>query len=184
MLILAPDLARDMRGLLERAYPREGCGLLIGRWMARSAAAVSVDPADPAVTRILEIAAIHPARNFHSENPFHRYVAPREDYEAAEACALALRATDPELSASPLEVVGVYHGHPDSPAVPSSIDADFAFPGWVYVIVELRGGRAVETAAWLRGDSCMGPDWIRLEIAEPGPLPPDSEELSSDARSR
>ena len=48
-----------------------------------------------------------------------------------------------------LEVIGAYHSHPDLPPVPSPVDAQEAFGGFAYVIVEVRKGRAAEMRSWL-----------------------------------
>lgn len=45
-------------------------------------------------------------------------------------------------------VVGVYHSHVGIPAEPSHLDLDRAWPEYVYVIVEVRGSRAVGARAF------------------------------------
>ena len=39
-----------------------------------------------------------------------------------------------------LEVVGFYHSHPDSPAVPSQYDLEHAWPTYSYIIVSTTRG--------------------------------------------
>ena len=42
----------------------------------------------------------------------------------------------------PLEIVGVYHSHPNAPARPSASDlAEAHYPDWLFAIVSLAGGR-------------------------------------------
>jgi proteasome lid subunit RPN8/RPN11 len=44
--------------------------------------------------------------------------------------------------APPLEIVGVYHSHPNGPARPSAADrAEAHYPDWVFAIVSLERGR-------------------------------------------
>ena len=44
--------------------------------------------------------------------------------------------------APPLEIVGVYHSHPNAPARPSASDvAEANYPDWVFAIVSLNGSR-------------------------------------------
>ena len=44
--------------------------------------------------------------------------------------------------APPLEIVGVYHSHPNGPARPSASDlAEAHYPDWVFAIVSLERGR-------------------------------------------
>ena len=52
-----------------------------------------------------------------------------------------------------VDIVGIYHSHPDHPAVPSAIDLDQAtFPGYTYLIVSVRAGEPAEMAAWTLAD--------------------------------
>jgi proteasome lid subunit RPN8/RPN11 len=42
----------------------------------------------------------------------------------------------------PIEIVGVYHSHPNAPARPSVSDlAEAHYPDWMFAIVSLEGGR-------------------------------------------
>lgn len=44
--------------------------------------------------------------------------------------------------APPLEIVGVYHSHPQADAHPSASDmAEAHYPGWVFAIVSLKSSR-------------------------------------------
>jgi len=47
-----------------------------------------------------------------------------------------------------LDVIGYYHSHPDDEAVPSQFDLDHAFPVWSYIIVSVRGKKAVDWNSW------------------------------------
>lgn len=47
-----------------------------------------------------------------------------------------------------LDVVGYYHSHPDSPAVPSQYDLDHALPVWSYVIASVIGGKVLDIQSW------------------------------------
>src|SRR5918996_1517486 len=47
-----------------------------------------------------------------------------------------------------LEVVGFYHSHPDSPAVPSKYDLDHAWPTYSYIIVSTGEGQSSDLFSW------------------------------------
>jgi len=47
-----------------------------------------------------------------------------------------------------LDVIGYYHSHPESPAVPSQYDLDHALPVWSYVIASVIGGKVVDILSW------------------------------------
>lgn len=47
-----------------------------------------------------------------------------------------------------LEVIGVWHSHPDGEAVPSETDRRAAWPEWLYLIVGSPGDAQAEIRAW------------------------------------
>jgi proteasome lid subunit RPN8/RPN11 len=47
-----------------------------------------------------------------------------------------------------LEIIGVYHSHPDHPAQPSPYDLDHAWPFFSFVIVSVRNGTAEDLRSW------------------------------------
>ena len=52
-----------------------------------------------------------------------------------------------------LDVVGLYHTHPDHPPRPSPTDeSQPMLSGWINVIVAVHGGKFKEAKAWLRDD--------------------------------
>lgn len=75
-----------------------------------------------------DIRAFHEARNS-AASPRTRYTINPEDHFAAIRAARA----------AGLEVVGAYHSHPVSDAVPSATDRAEAFPHFLFVIVSLMG---------------------------------------------
>lgn len=103
-------------------YPVECCGLMLGR---------------PEEGRA-EVQAVRQARNLNTERAEDRYELDPEDFLAA----------DREARAGGLEIVGVWHTHPDHPAIPSETDRAAAWPGWSYVILEVAGGRVAALRSW------------------------------------
>jgi proteasome lid subunit RPN8/RPN11 len=51
------------------------------------------------------------------------------------------------------EIIGSYHSHINSPAIPSLHDVDFARPGHTLLIISLMNAQPKEVTAWLRRDS-------------------------------
>lgn len=104
-----------------RDQPREGCGLLVGRGR--------------------EVIAAVPSRNL-AESPVRFELDPRLHIDTRRL----LRQMTPAL-----EIVGVYHSHPDGPPRPSPSDiAEAAYDDWAYVIVGLDGRRATLAAYRIR----------------------------------
>jgi len=73
-----------------------------------------------------------------------------------------------EASASGLDIIGVYHSHPDHPARPSEFDRDNAVPWYSYVILSVAGGVPAELTSWrLREDrSGFGAETIETMRSE------------------
>ena len=77
-----------------------------------------------------------PARNI-ADEPVRRYLIDPVDHLAA------IR----DARRRSLEVIGAYHSHPRSPAVPSATDAEAAFGGFLFLIVGLAA-EAPDLRAW------------------------------------
>jgi proteasome lid subunit RPN8/RPN11 len=151
---LAPDagvgealrLALGVQGAIDGAarshYPHEACGLLIGR--------VAQGNGEP--TRVEHAA---PARNLAVDRLADRYLLDPDDFRAADEAARR----------DGLDVVGIWHSHPDRPARPSSTDLQAAWPGYSYLIVSVGASGVRERRAWrLRHD-----DFIEQHIIEEHP---------------
>lgn len=119
-------LPADLRGRLAEqalaAYPREACGLLIGTRAGERA----------------EVRCVHAARNREVLRAGERFDLDPADHLAAEERARALG----------LAVVGVWHSHPDRPALPSARDRSQAWHAWSYVIVSVTPRGAGELRSW------------------------------------
>lgn len=118
-LVLPPHLRGELERHAQRGAPAEVCGLLLG--------------APGRVERVV------PARNRCAGRRSDRYELHPEDHLAAEL----------EARAAGLEVLGVYHSHPQDPATPSQADQQGAHPGSLHVIVSLAGDGV---RAWRLGE--------------------------------
>ena len=117
--ILAQIYAHD-----QRAYPEEGAGFLIGSSNGEGKHVKAVLP----VTNSREDAARH-----------NRYLLTSQDYLQGEL----------EAARRGLEVLGVFHSHPDHPDRPSDFDREWALPWFSYVITSVQNGKAVASRSWL-----------------------------------
>jgi proteasome lid subunit RPN8/RPN11 len=52
-----------------------------------------------------------------------------------------------------LSVVGIYHSHPDSPAIPSECDRQYAWVQYSYIIVAVEQGQAKDLKNWTLDDT-------------------------------
>jgi proteasome lid subunit RPN8/RPN11 len=125
-------------------YPHEACGLLVGR---ATRAATVVERSEP-------------ARNLAVDRLADRYLLDPDDFYAADQAARR----------DGLDIVGVWHTHPDHPAQPSPTDLEAAWPGLSYLIVSVAAPGVVERRAWrLDGDK-----FIEQEIEDNGAIGPSS----------
>lgn len=106
----------------EATYPEECCGFLLGIAGEEN-----------------HVTALHQVPNRQEDQRTHRYTITPADYRNADQAA---RATG-------LDIVGMYHSHPDHPAQPSETDlAEATFPGYTYVIASVMEGAATDLTAW------------------------------------
>ena len=121
-----PDSWKQLQQLSEAAYPFEGCGLLLGPFAA-----------DKVVTKI---AALKNILRGEGRGRFDFSFSPQEFMGAQ-------RAAEKEN----LDVVGIFHTHPDHPPKPSPTDAaQPMLAGWINVIASVHGGKFKEAKAWWR----------------------------------
>lgn len=112
----------------EDEYPRECCGLLIGRIEEGGRTRVVVET--------------YPVENAFKEEGerHHRMSISPLDYARAERL----------YASRGLGVVGNYHSHPDHPAVPSQYDLKHLapWPTMSYVVVSVLSGETDEIRSW------------------------------------
>ena len=123
MITIAEQQLNEIREHGVRDYPYECCGLLLGRFGSD--------------TKI--VSETYPISNAREESAKrNRFLITPEELMRGERYA---RDHD-------LEVVGFYHSHPDSPAVPSQYDLEHAWPTYSYIIVSTSAGRATDLFSW------------------------------------
>lgn len=104
----------------EQDFPNECCGFLVGKIANLETSIVS---------------EIVRAKNTRHDRPQNRFeIDPGE-----------LVRTDKAARSAGNTVIGFYHSHPNSPAVPSEFDREHAWPGYCYVIVSVIEGRSRST---------------------------------------
>jgi len=51
-----------------------------------------------------------------------------------------------------LDIVGVFHSHPDHPNRPSEFDREWAMPWFSYIITSINQGKAISSRSWRLSD--------------------------------
>jgi proteasome lid subunit RPN8/RPN11 len=119
MLVVPNHLIEQMDAHVEKAYPEEGAGFLLGK-----------------EGRVMEILALSNSREDGARH--NRFLFTPEDYLEAEMTAETLG----------LDLIGVFHSHPDCPNVPSDYDREWAQPFFSYIITRVDDGKAVNSRSW------------------------------------
>jgi len=126
-IYLPAEILSKIHRLGEDAYPEEGAGLLLGR------------EADGK----REVSDILPLTNSREDTARHnRYLITAEDMLAGEMEAIR-RGVD---------IVGVFHSHPDHPNRPSEFDRDWALPWYSYIITSVQQGQQAGSRSWRLAD--------------------------------
>jgi proteasome lid subunit RPN8/RPN11 len=106
-------------------YPYECCGFLLGTFEEMGL-----------------VAQVRPAENQNEERTDRFVISPEEFAEVQFAADEA-----------GLDVIGIYHSHPDWPAIPSQTDMESAWEEVYYLIVSVHEGRPLNTNIWRLDDS-------------------------------
>ena len=106
---------------LENTYPFEGVGFMYG-----------LEGENKQIIDVL------PVLNSKEGDQRRRFLVDPSDYIKAEDHADKLG----------LQLLGVYHSHPDHPAEPSEHDRVGALPNFSYVILSVQKGKAKDLSSW------------------------------------
>jgi len=119
-LELPEGLRAQLERLAEAAYPREVCGLFVGRRTGK----------------LMRVLSVHETSNLAAESD-------RFDIDPGELVQI-----DNAARASGLQVCGVWHSHPIQDATPSKLDLEGAWSAIPQVIVALDRGKSADVRAW------------------------------------
>lgn len=125
MLVLTTELHEAIKAHGAASYPNEGCGLLIGQMEEGRSIVSGVRP----LPNVWPVAAEKP----------ERFRIAEDDWRDVEL----------EAMAEGLDVIGVFHSHPDHPPVASPRDLAWAsWPGYSYLITQVAGGQPTHSRSW------------------------------------
>lgn len=138
-LVLTPELLERIHEHGEDQYPEEGAGFILGRVDGDHRLPVDVLPV---------------GNTFAEEERSRRYmIAPQ-----------AMMNAEREAEGRGLDLIGVFHSHPDHPARPSEYDRRMALPWFIYVITSVQAGEAAHSRAWRLLDDREEFEEITLQV--------------------
>ena len=132
---ISRPLLQQIHAHLQASYPNEGCGVMLGR--------------DGTVTEVIS------ADNQRNDSARNRYLIDPLVYLKIER----------EADKRGLQVLGIYHSHPDVAARPSQFDLDHAWPDFSYLIVSVFKGKVVESNSWKLRDDRSAFDQEAIEFS-------------------
>lgn len=138
-LYLPATLLEELSRHLETAYPDEGAGFLFGELEGH----------------LRRVRAILPLPNAREAAARHnRFLITPQDFARAEQHA----------AQAALDVLGVFHSHPDSPNIPSEFDRQWALPYFAYLITTVNQGIADQHRVWMLREDRSAFHEIPLQI--------------------
>ncbi|HEY9878453.1 MAG TPA: M67 family metallopeptidase [Leptolyngbyaceae cyanobacterium] len=168
VLILDTDTLQRIRTHAEQTYPEECCGILVGlgSCQAEDLGCRSVVEATPVENSWdAEAAAIVDSlTSTQSSEPTH---PKRDRYWVDPKTLLTVQRTARDRN---LDIVGIYHSHPDNPAVPSECDRTLAWSGYSYIIVSVVQGQATDVRSWCLDETHQ----FQAEVMRMGAQPPQN----------
>lgn len=125
MLKIAQPVLKQIHAHGVASYPYEGCGLLLGQ----------VQNGDNVAQAIFPV----PNRWENEEEKRVRFLIHDQDMMRAEMAA----------AVQELDVIGIFHSHPDHPPEASPRDLAWAaWSGYSYLITEVRAGKPARSRSW------------------------------------
>ena len=122
----------------EKTYPDECCGLILGY--------LSHD-----VKTVVEVIPTENVWNTEKDN----FTENQEEYSTRRRYAIApffMLQIQKEARNRNLNIIGIFHSHPDYPAIPSEWDRIYAWPEYSYIIVSVTQGKAGELNSFCLDD--------------------------------
>ncbi|MFN6516805.1 MAG: Mov34/MPN/PAD-1 family protein [Nostoc sp. CreGUA01] len=129
-----------IRSHAENIYPDECCGIILGYVANEGKTTVEVMPTENAWNT--EAGAEFSGERTVESKKRQYAIAPQVMLQAQK------QARDRSLS-----IIGIFHSHPDHPAIPSECDRLYAWQGYSYIIVSVQKGKAAELRSWSLDDT-------------------------------
>jgi proteasome lid subunit RPN8/RPN11 len=132
-----------MKSHAESTYPEECCGLLVGQRSGDTKTLIEVLPTENSWGGEAE-------DTFQSsEGSAQRKSSKRNRFSIAPIVMLKAQKDARDRN---LDIIGIFHSHPDYPAVPSEFDRAIAWQQYSYIIVSVQQGKACDLKSWTLDD--------------------------------
>ncbi|MBV8885953.1 MAG: M67 family metallopeptidase [Chroococcidiopsidaceae cyanobacterium CP_BM_RX_35] len=173
VLKLQASHLQTIRAHAERMYPDECCGIMVGQlsnddktlievwetenvWNAESESyegnclELIANAKPPSSERSGAEVFLNPASRIMSTPDSEQTKNRKRRYAIAPAMLLQAQRIARDRH---LDIIGIYHSHPDSRAVPSELDRLYAWHRYLYIIVSVQQGKVDDLLCWSLDDN-------------------------------
>ena len=144
MLTLNSDHIQAMQTHAESIYPEECCGLLLGKISGDAKTLIEVLPTENSwgddADDVFSV----------SESSSQRKASKRNRFSIAPKVMLFAQKDARNRN---LDIIGIFHSHPDGLAIPSEFDRAIAWQQYSYIILSVQQGQACELKSWILDDN-------------------------------
>ncbi len=127
----------------ESTYPEECCGLLLGERSGEVKILIEALPTENSWD-------VEAADTFQTlDSSAQRLSSKHNRFSIAPQVMLKAQKDARDRN---LDIIGIYHSHPNYPAVPSEFDRAIAWQQYSYIIVSVQQGKACDLNSWCLDD--------------------------------
>jgi proteasome lid subunit RPN8/RPN11 len=145
ILQISRGVLQQLRDQGVSSYPEEGAGLILGTVSGEVRTARVLVPME---------------NRYPMGGRRTRYRIDPKDLLSGERTAMDLG----------LDVIGIFHSHPDHPPKPSEFDKTWALPWFSYVITSIHNGEPGEIRSWRLSEDREQLDEEEIQVLEISPL--------------
>ena len=138
MVKISSDTNKKIINICEQGFPNEVCGVLIGTMNGND----------------FDILDFFPCKNLNKERAVDRYELDLKDYISA----------DKEAREKGLDIVGIYHSHPNHPAIASDTDKYFAQERYIYLIYSIYESKYKDLIGWVFNEKEDEMNEVSIEV--------------------
>jgi proteasome lid subunit RPN8/RPN11 len=132
VIYLLPEHLQTMTAHAESTYPEECCGILLGK----------ISGGDKTTVKVITTENIWNSETTGELGKNRRYaIAPHVMLNVQK------QARDESLN-----IIGIFHSHPDYPAFPSECDHAQAWQVYSYIIASVEQGKVIDVKSWCLDD--------------------------------
>ena len=144
MLRVAAEHIRAICAHAQSTYPQECCGLLLGKLSQDGKILIDAIATENvwSAQAVESFSQIDTKWQLSDNKSTHYTIAPEEILRVQK-----------ESRDRQLDIIGIYHSHPDHPAIPSEFDRVCAWQAYSYIIVSVPQGKADELQSWCLDDN-------------------------------